>query len=91
MLTYIFNLCLATGTFPSVFKIAVVHPIFKSGDIGSTNNNRPISVLSSLSKILEKIINDRLRNYITIFNILSEDQYGFRNGRSEERILTTLF
>lgn len=84
VLTHIFNLCLATGTFPSVFKIAVVHPIFKSGDRGSTNNYRPISVLSSLSKILEKIINDRLRNFITKFNILSDNQYGFRNGRSTD-------
>ena len=53
-LTYFFNLCLSTGVFPNPLKIAVVKPIFKSGDCHSLSNYRPISVLPFISKILEK-------------------------------------
>ena len=53
-LTYFFNLCLSTGTFPNPLKVAAVKPIFKSGDSSLVSNYRPISVLPFISKILEK-------------------------------------
>lgn len=84
IISHIFNLALTSGVFPAVFKRALVHPIYKSGDRGSVNNYRPISVLTILSKILEKIINSRLLNYLNSQNIISENQYGFRTGRSTE-------
>lgn len=67
-----------------VFKRALIHPIYKSGNRSSVNNYRPISVLPVLSKILEKILNKRLCNYLDAKNILATNQYGFRKGKSTE-------
>lgn len=84
ILNHVFNLCICSGKFPKVFKKGIVHPIFKGGDRYSVNNYRPISVLSTLSKIFEKIINKRLINYLTCNNILATNQYGFRQNKSTE-------
>lgn len=84
VLTYVFNLCLASATFPKVFKISIISPIHKSGDRDSIINYRPISVLPALSKILEKLINKRLTNYLDQFDLLSPRQFGFRSGKSTE-------
>lgn len=51
-LTKIFNLSLRTGTVPSQLKCAIIHPIYKSGDSMEYTNYRPISILSSISKLL---------------------------------------
>jgi hypothetical protein len=55
-LLHIFNLSISTGTVPRNFKIAKVIPIYKSGDPTDPNNYRPISLLCTFSKILEKIV-----------------------------------
>lgn len=62
----------------------------KGGDRGDVNNYRPIAVLSALSKILEKIMNRRLIHYLNKYNILSESQYEFREGRSTEDAVIAL-
>lgn len=51
----LFNKSLQDGIFPSTLKLAVVTPIFKSGDPSNLSNYRPISVLQTLSKIFEKL------------------------------------
>lgn len=84
VLCHVLNLCLRSGHFPLVFKKALVHPIYKSGDRDSVTNYRPISVLPVLSKILEKILNNRLLSYLNSKNILASNQYGFRSGKSTE-------
>ena len=48
------------------------------------SNYRPISLLTSFSKVIEKVIYNRLQNDITVNNILAEEQYGFRNNSSTE-------
>ena len=53
-LTFFFNLCLKTAVFPDKLKIAIVIPIYKSGNKELFNNYRPISLLPLFSKILEK-------------------------------------
>jgi hypothetical protein len=58
----IFTQSLATGIVPQKLKIAKVIPIFKSTDASDINNYRPFSLLSSLSKILEKIVKKRFTN-----------------------------
>ncbi|CAK1600921.1 unnamed protein product [Parnassius mnemosyne] len=83
-ITYICNLSLKTGKFPNCFKLAEIHPIYKSGDAGCVNNYRPISILPTVSKILEKVINKRLTNYLEKHNLLSHCQYGFRPKRSTQ-------
>ena len=48
------------------------------------SNYRPISLLTSFSKVLQKVIYNRLQNHVTVNNILAEEQYGFRNNSSTE-------
>ena len=66
----IFNLSLSTGIFPDKLKIAKVSPIFKNSEKDLLTNYRPISVLPCFSKILERIMYDRLYNYLTENKIL---------------------
>jgi hypothetical protein len=63
-------------------KIAKVVPIFKSGDRRCMDNYRPISLLSIFSKILEKVVCNRLCTFLETNNILSGAQFGFRPGHS---------
>ena len=77
-LVTIFNLSLSSGIYPDKLKIAKVIPIFKKGTPTSVNNYRPISILSAINKIFEKILYSRLINYIEKFQLLYKYQYGFR-------------
>ncbi len=78
----IFNLSFKTGVFPNEMKVAKIVPIFKAGDPLTPDNYRPISLLNNFSKILEKIMANRLSNFLEFNNILSETQFGFRKGHS---------
>ena len=77
-LVHIFNLSFSTGIFPSEMKIAKVIPLFKNGNMSDFSNYRPISLLSQFSKILEKLFNEQLQQFLTANTILSNSQYGFR-------------
>lgn len=88
-LTHIFNSCLKSGIFPNALKKSIICPIHKAGDRGIINNYRPISILPTLSKILERIINNRLVKFIAHNNLLSKNQFGFRSGKSSEDALLT--
>lgn len=80
---YIFRACVRNAYFPSCFKCAKVIAIPKPGkDLSSANNYRPISLLSTIGKILEKILKKRLNNYIQSKDILPAVQFGFREGHS---------
>ena len=72
-LTYVFNLCLRKGTYPNAFKIAKVIPLYKSGDSLNPSNYRPISILSAISKPIEKHIQKSLYSYF-IKNSLVNDK-----------------
>ncbi|CAH2096799.1 unnamed protein product [Euphydryas editha] len=78
------NLSFEKGIFPEAFKRSIITPVYKSGNKDEITNYRPISVLTSISKIMEKILNKRLLNYLNKFNIISRSQYGFRKGISTE-------
>lgn len=81
-LCHIFNLTFRTGIIPSDLKASLVTPIYKTDDETQFTNYRPISVLTSFAKVLEKVMYQRLISYITKKNILYEKQYGFRNKHS---------
>ena len=83
-LSYIFNISISTGKCPSSFKIAKVIPVFKKDDPSLLTNYRPISILPSMSKILEKIIYKRLYIFLQVNNILIPNQYGFRKKYSTD-------
>ena len=82
LLKHVFNRSLAEGIFPNVLKKAKVIPIFKSGDKSLAENYRPISLLPQISKIFDKLIKSRISNFLNKFNILNDNQYGFRKNLS---------
>jgi len=71
-----------SGTFPELFKVARVKPLYKKGDTYSIQNYRPISILPVFSKILEKIMYSRLTMFLNKHNIITEVQNGFREQKS---------
>ena len=81
-LTYLYNLCIDKNCFPSKFKQAKIIPIHKSGDTADPTNYRPISILSYLSKPLEKHIYKHLHTYLCNNNFFHENQSGFRRNHS---------
>jgi len=89
-LTHICNAILSTGVFPDRLKYAVIKPIFKKGNKQDVSNYRPISLLTSFSKIIEKLIYTRLHAHIDMNNILAQEQYGFRTLSSTEQAAFTL-
>jgi hypothetical protein len=89
-LSHIFNLSISTGIFPDRFKTSRTVPIFKTGNSEMCDNYRPISLLSSLSKILEKLISIQLTNHLELNNLLYEHQYGFQRNKSTLHNLTHL-
>ena len=78
----VFNCCLTTGTFTNDWKLAKVVPIFKQGDRSDMNNYRPISVISAIAKVFERIVYNQLSSYLSENNILSKYQSGFRSFHS---------
>jgi len=77
-LTYIFNKVLSSGIFPNRLKYSEIQPLYKKGEKAKTANYRPISLLSSFSKIIEKVIYKRLNYFLIENNILTKEQFGFR-------------
>ena len=67
---------------PGNLKTAKVIPIFKSGDNTVLNNYRPISILPAISKVLEKLVCNRLVGFLEENDILYKHQYGFRSKHS---------
>lgn len=83
-LTYLINLSLSKGMFPSTLKIAKVLPLYKKGDNTLPDNYRPVALLSTISKILERVIFNRILNFSDKYNILSKAQHGFRKKHSTQ-------
>ena len=89
-LKHIFSQSFATGLVPSKFKIAKVIPLYKSGDCLDMSNYRPISLLSTFSKILEKLVHTRLYDYLDSNNLISQNQFGFRPNHSTTHPMSLL-
>ena len=89
-LSNLFNLSFSTGVFPNVLKISSVLPLFKKGSKLNCGNYRPISLLSNISKLLEKLMYTRLYRFLTIHSCLSELQFGFRSNHSTSHALVSI-
>ena len=74
----LFNLSFMTGVFPSVLKTAKVVPVFKKDSKLDYSNYRPISLLSNIEKILEKLMYKRLYTSLDNKDIICDLQFGFR-------------
>ena len=86
----IFNESLSTGIVPEGMKLAKIVPIYKSGDSSLFSNYRPISVLPVFSKILEKLVYNRLLSFLDKNCILYDKQFGFRKKVSTSMALIHL-
>ena len=76
------NLSFSTGVFPEILKTAQVIPVYKKESKSDFNNYRPISLLSNISKIFEKMMHIRLYNFLDASKELYHNQFGFRNKHS---------
>ena len=87
--TLLFNKCLSDSSIPVQWKVHIITPILKCGDPANVANYRPISLLCSLSKVLERLIFDRV--YEHVLPSLSIFQFGFMQNRSSlQQLLTSL-
>ena len=81
-LASLFNMSIATSTFPSSWKMAQVMPVYKKGSRQDIANYRPISLLPILSKVMEHAINTQLCDYLEACNLFHANQHGFRRRKS---------
>ena len=87
VITRIINLSITTSTVPKRWKCARVTPLFKGGISNEMNCYRPISILPLLSKVLERHVFDEFYSFLATFNLLSQQQSGFRKNRSCQSLL----
>ena len=88
LLTSIFNKCISDGVYPDSLKIARVTPVFKGGNKNSTTSYRPISILTQFNRIFEKLLCDRLYEFVK--PKLYVKQFGFQPKNSTEHPILDL-
>lgn len=76
------NFSFDAGTFPESLKTAVVRPIFKGGSTDDPSCYRPISLLPTLSKIVEKLVKSRMVSFLQAHGLLNINQFGFQERRN---------
>ena len=91
-LTYLINLSFSNGIFRDLLKTSNVIPVFKRGENQDYNNYRPISLISKLSKLMEKIVHCTIGLYSFLEKnaLLFERQYGFHNKLPTNHALTDI-
>ena len=83
ILAELFNICLKESCFPDCWKISSVVPVFKNvGERSTAKNYRPVSLLSVVSKVFEKLVNNRIFDHLEKCGLFSDFQYGFRTCQS---------
>ena len=89
ILAELFNKCLKESCFPDCWKVSLVVPVFKNvGERSTAKNYHPVSLLSVVSKVFEKLANNRIVNHLEKCGIFSDFQYGFRSSQSTADLLT---
>ena len=86
-ITNVINCSLRQGIFPDIWKNAKVNPLFKSGASDNVNNYRPISILPTLSKLIEKHVHNSFIEFLNYYKLLCKSQSGFRKNHSCESAL----
>ena len=89
-LSHIFNLSFSPGIHPEKLRTSKTTPIFKKGSRLAACNYRPISLLSNLNKILEKLMFSRVYNFIDKYKCIYDLQFGFREKHSTNHALITI-
>lgn len=89
-LNYVCNKFVSPGIFPLPLKYAIIKPLFKMGDKKNMANYRPVSLLTTFSKVLGKVIYKRFLICLNKHNILVNEKFGFRPKSSIEKASYTL-
>lgn len=89
-LSQLINNCMSSGCFPNILKTGVIKPLYKSGSTFKMENYRPVTIISNIAKIFEKIIANRVVSFLEKNNIISDCQFGFRPKRSTEDAIKKL-
>lgn len=89
-LAYIINQMFVVGYCPLDFKMSIVKPIYKNGNRMLVTNYRPISLITNFAKVFEMLLKTRLYNFIKKFKILSDNQFGFTEGKSTQDAIAEL-
>ena len=91
ILAELFSKCLKESSFPDCWKVLSVVPVFKNvGERSTAKNYRPVSLLSVVSKVFEKLVNNRIVDHLEKCGLFSDFQYGFRSSRSTADLLTVV-
>ena len=87
----LFNKCLKESCFPDCWKVSSVVLVFKNvGERSTAKYYRPVSLLSVVSKVFEKRVNNRIVDHLEKCGLFSDFQYGFRSSRSTADLLTAV-
>ena len=90
ILAELFNKCLKESCFPDCWKVSSVVPVFKNvGERSTAENYRPVSLLSVVRKVFEKLVNNRIVDHLEKC-LFSDFQYGFRSSQSAADLLTVV-
>ena len=80
-LAELFNKCLKESCFPDCWKVSLVVPVFKNvGERSTAKNYHPVSLLSVVSKVFEKLVNNRIVDHLEKRDLFSDFQCGFRSS-----------
>ena len=89
ILAELFNKCLKESCFPDCWKVSLVVLVFNNvGESSTAKNYHPVSLLSVISKVFEKLVNNRIVDHLERYGLFSHFQYGFRSSRSTADLLT---
>ena len=81
ILAELFNMCLKKSPFSDCWKVSLVAPVFNNvGERSTAKNYRPVSLLSVVSKVFEKVVNYRIVDHLEKCGLFSDFQYAFRSS-----------
>ena len=91
ILAELFSICLKESCFPNSWKVPLLVPVFKNvGERSTAINHLPVSLLSVLRKVFEKLVNNRIVDHLEKFGLFSDFHCGFKSSWSTANILTAL-
>lgn len=82
VLASLINKSFESGIFPSFLKTSIVIPLHKGGSMEDPSNFRPVSLIPTLAKIIEKLVKKRVVEFLSSCNILSDHQFGFQRDKN---------
>ncbi|KAG7298799.1 hypothetical protein JYU34_017232 [Plutella xylostella] len=88
ILAHFINLSVYSQAYPDLLKLSIIRPLFKGGSHYNTGDYRPIAVLPSLNKIVERTIVNQVSKFLNNHNVITPAQFGFQQGKNTEKLLS---